>query len=100
MKKMVFPMLLTATLILGACDKTSTPESAKTQVDQQASAPIATSRMASSKIGRAIFQRKPRSANTRNMMALQHDITSNSLVEPCQSAAYPGESRLSAADCA
>ena len=42
MKKMVFPMLLTATLILGACDKTSTAESTKTQVDQQASTPIAT----------------------------------------------------------
>jgi iron uptake system component EfeO len=41
MKKIVFPMLLTATLVLSACDKTSTPESVKTQVEQQASAPIA-----------------------------------------------------------
>lgn len=39
MKKMVFPMLLTATLILGACDKTPTPEA--TQVAPQNSAPIA-----------------------------------------------------------
>ncbi|MBN7116458.1 hypothetical protein ACP87_01295 [Pseudomonas oleovorans] len=34
------------------------------------------------------------------MMALQHDITSNCLVEPCQAAAYPDKSQLNAADCA
>ncbi len=40
MKKMVFPMLLTATLILGACDKAPSPEATKTQVAPQNSTPI------------------------------------------------------------
>ena len=40
MKKIVFPMLLTATLILGACDKAPSPEATKTQVAPQNSTPI------------------------------------------------------------
>jgi len=41
MKKIVFPMLLTTTLILGACDKTPTPEATKTQAVPQTREPIA-----------------------------------------------------------